>query len=118
VAKRKTGLGIDAFFPEAGNKESILEKKAPPPPKISLQERPRSPKAEIPRKSTKPVRKAKSSGGDMNERRPAWIRLDHLERLDALKHRERKRLRREAKRVSRSTLIDEAIERYLLEMEK
>lgn len=116
MAKRRTGLGVEAFFSYEGNKETTLEEKtssAKPPQEKRTGSKPRSP-----RKSMKPVEKIKPGKGDMIERRPAWIRLDHLERLDALKHRERKRLRCEAKRASRSTLIDEAIERYLLEMEK
>lgn len=41
-----------------------------------------------------------------------------LARLDELKHRERDRLKKENKRVTRSTLINEAIDRYLSEMRK
>jgi hypothetical protein len=65
-----------------------------------------------------PAMQPRSDPEENTERRPAWIRLDYLEKLDILKHRERGRLRREKKRVARSTLIDEAIELYLTEMEK
>lgn len=116
MAKRRTGLGVEAFFPFEEAQERTFEGDTPSakPP----QEKRRSSKPRTPHKRAKPVERITTGRGETCERRPAWIRLDHLERLDALKHRERKRLRREAKRASRSTLIDEAIERYLLEMEK
>jgi hypothetical protein len=118
VAKRKTGLGVDAFFPE---EES--EDRAAPVAKTSAAKRsPRQRKNSIGRKdsggSGKTVSERKEDKDQKIERRPAWIRIDHLEKLDILKHRERRRLRKEKKRVSRSTLIDEAIERYLAEKEK
>lgn len=51
-------------------------------------------------------------------RRTAWLREDHLDRLEALKRREKDRLRADPeKRLAVTTLIDEAIEKYLEEME-
>jgi hypothetical protein len=117
VAKRKTGLGVDAFFPE-----EEIEDKATSEEKPSASQRPsRRRRNTTQRKksgsSTKAASKNKGDRDQPIERRPAWIRIDHLERLDILKHRERDRLRREKKRVSRSSLIDEAIEQYLARIE-
>jgi len=117
VVKQKTGLGVEAFFPNDENKEMTSEEIASSPAEPKKVNR-ESNRPRVPGKNPKPNEKIKAGKEDMIERRPAWIRVDHLERLDALKHRERKRLRREAKRVTRSTLIDEAIEHYLLEMEE
>ena len=51
-------------------------------------------------------------------RRTAWLREDHLDRLEILKRRERARLRDDPeKRAAVTSLIDEAIEKYLAEME-
>ena len=119
MVKRKTGLGVDAFFPveDEGIKTTIEQPSstsAPPP-------RRRKSSTSLTRKTRSAAKKAIQSKSDPDEnmeRRPAWIRLDHLEKLDILKHRERGRLRREKKRVARSTLIDEAIDLYLAEMEK
>ena len=117
MTKRNTGLGVEAFFPLEENKVSTREGKLPSPikphPKKGIRSKPRT-RIGI----STPSEKIEGGKETMIERRPAWIRSDHLERLDALKHRERKRLHLEAKRASRSTLIDEAIERYLLEMEE
>ena len=50
-------------------------------------------------------------------RRTAWIREDHLERLELLKLKERQRLKGEGKRASITALIDEALELYLANKE-
>jgi predicted DNA-binding protein len=55
---------------------------------------------------------------DKNEHVSVYLPGDLITRLDLLKRMERERLRDENKKVSRSTLIQEAVEQYLEEMEK
>jgi hypothetical protein len=113
VAKRKTGLGVDAFFPEEELEIETTSKVKPSTSQRSPRRRRNTNQGKKSGSNAKPTSKKQEDQDQTIERRPAWIRIDHLERLDILKHRERDRLRRERKRVSRSTLIDEAIEQYL-----
>jgi hypothetical protein len=116
VAKKRTGLGINAFFPPP--EEEPIEPK--PPVK-----RPRSVPPQ--KKAADQTKKKKATASQATRRkarekeiprRTAWLREDHLDRLEALKRKEKARLRADPnKRVAVSTLIDEAIERYLEEME-
>lgn len=50
-------------------------------------------------------------------RQSTWILEGHFDRLDALKLKQKKRLKQQGKRVSVTSLIDEAIEQYLKKME-
>ena len=115
MAKRKTGLGVDAFFPEEELEVKATSEEKPSASRRSSRRQRNTTQRKKSGSSVKPASKNKED--QTIERRPAWIRIDHLERLDILKHRERDRLRRERKRVSRSTLIDEAIEQYLARIE-
>ena len=96
MAKKKTdtglGAGIDAFFTDPVT--------APPKEKKDAHERP------APANENSPAR------------RTAWLREDHLERLELLKFKERQRLKQEGKRVSLTSLIDEALEQYLAQKEQ
>lgn len=67
---------------------------------------------------TKPVEEEKSTAEESNIHVSLYIPPDLVKRLDSLKHSERKRLREDKKGVTRSTLIREAIERYLKDKEK
>jgi hypothetical protein len=118
VAKRKTGLGVDAFFPEEEFEVKTTSKVKPSASQRSPRRRRNTIKSKSSGSGAKPETGSKIDQDERIERRPAWIRIDHLEKLDILKHRERRRLHREKKRVARSTLIDEAIEFYLAQMEK
>lgn len=118
MTKRKTGLGVDAFFPEEDLEIKTTHDKQPSASRTTPRRRTSTTKSKNSTSSAKPESETAKDQDEKIERRPAWIRLDHLARLDALKHLERKRLRREKKRVSRSTLLDEAIDRYLAEKEK
>lgn len=105
---KKTGLGVDALFPpaeeEAGGETATSQ--TPPQPQAEPKARPKTQKATPKEEPEKKL-----------PRRTAWLREDHLQRLEALKLRDRGRLQQEGKRVSLTTLIDEALERYLAEME-
>jgi hypothetical protein len=118
MAKRKTGLGVDAFFPEEESEPNATAESKSSASQRSARGRRKTTQRKNSGISAKPASKNKEGQNQNIERRPAWIRIDHLEKLDILKYRERKRLRREKKRVARSTLIDEAIELYLAEKEK
>ncbi len=50
-------------------------------------------------------------------RQSTWVTVDQFDRLDALKIRQKKRLKQEGKRASVQSLIEEAIEQYLKKME-
>jgi hypothetical protein len=122
VAKKNTGLGIDAFFPPLAEEPTEpTEVESKPSKKRS---RPVSPKKKVASDRTQAKRVARSTASQRIDqekgipRRTAWLREDHLDRLEALKRKEKARLRADPnKRVAVSTLIDEAIERYLDEME-
>lgn len=80
--------------------------------------------AETKRKTTKKRSRPKNAEPEPEleklpaPRRTAWLREDHLDRLEVLKRREKARLRDDPeKRVAVTSLIDEAIEQYLAEME-
>jgi len=125
VIERKTGLGLDAFFPEAEEKPEEKETPKSEAPSTGNRQAPRKskPKATVTRRSTPkephPEQLVTNVESNSPPRRTAWLREDHLDRLEAIKIRDRKRLRTDPyKRVAVTTLIDEAIERYLDEMEK
>ena len=103
---RKTGLGVDAFFPAETAKEAPRQK-APARPTRTDGTPKRTRKTAV----TKP--KAEPIPEEAPERRTAWLLEDHMLRLERLKIQERRRLKREKKRVSMTTLIDEAMEAYL-----
>jgi len=93
----KTGLGLNALIPP---KEAQKETTAPVAAK---------PKAKRPQNE-----KAKPQAvPEEVERRTTWVREDYMVRLETLKLRERARLRKQGKRVSVASLIDEALEQYL-----
>lgn len=118
MAKKRTGLGIDAFFPP------LAEEPVEPKPAESKPSKKRSRSVSPTKKQPRAKRGAQSQTSPRQDRdegiprRTAWLREDHLDRLEALKRKEKARLRADPnKRVAVSTLIDEAIERYLQEME-
>ena len=103
---RKTGLGVDAFFPVETARETPRQK-APTRPTSTGN----GPKRTRKTAAAKP--KAEPIPEETPERRTAWLLEDHMLRLERLKIQERRRLKREKKRVSMTTLIDEALEAYL-----
>lgn len=103
---RKTGLGVDAFFPAETAREGTRQKSPARPTRTGS-----APKRT--RKSTAAKPKAEPIPEETLERRTAWLLEDHMLRLERLKIQERRRLKREKKRVSMTTLIDEALEAYL-----
>ncbi|MCI0396385.1 MAG: hypothetical protein L0332_24540 [Chloroflexi bacterium] len=107
--ERKTGLGIDAFFPATSQEEKAPEVKAPQPARTA----PSTPRL---RKAAAPPARKEPAPESGPPRRTAWLREDHLDRLELLKRKERRRLRQQYKRVSMTSLIDEAIEAYLQKM--
>ena len=104
---RKTGLGVDAFF----------QTEEPPQQRRTRPVRQQRQTSDAPKQ--KKTTRAKSrtqheaEPAEQLERRTAWLREDHLLRLEQLKIKERRRLKRQKKRVSMTTLIDEALEAYL-----
>ena len=125
MTERKTGLGLDAFFPKSDEKpeeKEIPKSEAPTTGKRQASRKSKS-KAAVTKRSTpkeaRPEQLVTNAEGNSPPRRTAWLREDHLDRLEAIKIRDRNRLRTDPdKRVAVTTLIDEAIELYLDEMEK
>jgi hypothetical protein len=138
---RKTGLGIEAFFPpeEEEKKEPevvvVEEQPALAEAPVKKQRRKRKPKPKPEPKSEEEIEQetgdekevaeaAKEDAGDEAQplprpkRRTAWLRSDHLDRLVLLKQKERARLTKEYNRASVAYLIDEAIGSYLDEKDK
>ena len=104
--ERKTGLGVDAFF----------QTEEPPPQRRTRPVRQQRQTSDAPKKKTtrsKSRTQQEPEPAEQLERRTAWLREDHLLRLEQLKIKERRRLKRQKKRVSMTTLIDEALEAYL-----
>lgn len=123
--KKKTGLGIQAFFPEeettppatkrTRTKKKTQAKKAKPKPK----------RAKAKRQTKKPTQRKAAAASNKEKavkasRRPAWLQEDHLERLEIVKIWKRRQLRKQGKKetVNLGTLLDEAIETYLTKVEK
>ena len=106
--KRKTGVGVNALFPQtetvatAPKKQTRTKTKRVVAKKKSQTSKAKVAKIEVPEETP--------------ERRTVWLREDHLERLEILKIRERSRLKSQGRRASVTTLIDEAVERYLNDM--
>jgi hypothetical protein len=125
VSERKTGLGLDAFFPKEEEakpvKKETPESEAPASGKRKTARKSKPKTTESKRTQTKKLqsqRVVENAESNSPPRRTAWLREDHLDRLEVLKIRDRERLRTDPdKRVAVTTLIDEAIERYLSEME-
>jgi len=84
-------------------------------PKKSRSRRPTSRKRSIPKLES---RKEVGPQEEKNEHVSVYLPGNLITRLDLLKRMERDRLREENKKVSRSTLIQEAVEKYLEGMEK
>ena len=103
---RKTGLGVDAFFPAETAKE-------PPRQKATARQTRSSGAPKRARKTAAAKPKEEPIPEETPERRTAWLLEEHMLRLERLKIQERRRLKREKKRVSMTTLIDEALEAYL-----
>ena len=122
MADKQTGLGVDALYGEtAAEQLEPSEAETPPAPK----EQPAAQRKKT-RKGARstPKPKVDSKVEEAQEKQPplprrtAWLREDHLDRLQTLKLREKNRLRDDPnKRLAVTTLIDEAIEKYLAEME-
>jgi hypothetical protein len=109
VAKRReTGVGVNALFPPT-------ETAATAPKKQTRTKTKRASAKKKSRASNSTVAKVVVPE-QIPERRTAWLREDHLERLEVLKIRERSRLKSQGRRASITTLIDEAMERYLTHM--
>ena len=114
--KRKGGVrGLDALLQN-------LEEKTPPTQPEETQTKTRAqPKVKNASAKKRPRRATSSKNNEKKKkedvRKQAWIKEDHLDRLEDLKRRERSRLQGEGKRASRQALIDEALELYLSQME-
>lgn len=121
MADKKTGLGVDALFPPA---EPQIKEEGPKQPAARSQ--PQQPKQPASKQSVSRKRPRKTGRLHKEQpveeeksivRRTTWIRQEHFERLELLKHKERARLHDQKKRATVSVLIDEAIEKYLADKE-
>jgi predicted DNA-binding protein len=100
------------LIPDSQVEEDEKPKKQPTKPRT---------KRSTPSKRSVPkleIREEVTSREERNEHVSVYLPGNLITRLDLLKRMERDRLRDENKKVSRSTLIQEAVEQYLEGMEK
>lgn len=102
-------------------KEEAMEQRQEPAEPLGTEEQKTEPKPK-PKPAKKRATPKKKEPEPEAEAKPVprqstWILEDHFDRLDALKLRQKRRLKQEGKRVSVTSLIDEAIDQYLEKME-